>query len=186
MEDYQIVDLYWARSESAITETAAKYGRYCYSIAYGILRDDEDCKECVNDTWMSAWGAMPDQRPNRLPPFLGRITRNLSLKRWERKSAEKRGAGQVPLALDELGDCIPVEGDADRIADDIALTDALNKFLASLSEDKRKIFMRRYWYFSPVAQIAADYGISESRVKMTLLRCRNELKKFLEKEGVEP
>ena len=186
MEDTQIVDLYWARSETAITETADKYGRYCYSIAYGVLHDDGDSEECVNDTWMSAWGAMPDQRPAKLSPFLGRITRNLSLKRWERNSAKKRGAGQVPLALDELSDCIPTDGDAERIADDITLTDALNRFLASLDSDKRKIFMRRYWYFSPVAEIAADFGVSESRVKMTLLRCRKELKKHLEKEGVEP
>ncbi len=186
MEDTQIVDLYWARSEAAITETADKYGRYCYSIAYGVLHDDGESEECVNDTWMSAWGAMPDQRPSRLSAFLGRITRNLSLKRWERNSAKKRGAGQVTVALDELGDCVPSDGEADRIADDIALTDALNRFLASLDSDKRKIFMRRYWYFSPVAEIAADFGISESRVKMTLLRCRKELKKHLEKEGVEP
>ena len=186
MEDYQIVDLYWARSESAITETDAKYGRYCHSIAYGILRSDEDSKECVNDTWMSAWGAMPDQRPDRLSPFLGKITRNLSLKRWERNSAKKRGAGQVPVALDEIGDCIPADGPGDRIADDIALTDVLNRFLASLKPEKRKIFMRRYWYFSPVSEIARDFGISESKVKMTLLRCRSELKKILEKEGVGP
>ena len=185
MEDIQIVDLYWARSEAAITETAEKYGRYCYSIAYGVLHDDGDSEECVNDTWMCAWGAMPDQRPSKLSAFLGRITRNLSLKRWERNTAKKRGSGQVTVALDELRDCIPIDGDADRIADDIALTDTLNRFLASLDTDKRKIFMRRYWYFSPIAEIATDYGISESRVKMTLLRCRKELKNHLEKEGVE-
>ena len=184
MEDYQIVDLYWARSESAITESAAKYGRYCHSIAYGILRSDEDSNECVNDTWMSAWGAMPDQRPDKLSSFLGRITRNLSLKRWERNTAEKRGSGQVPAALDELAECVPADGGADRIADDIVLTDALNRFLASLIPEKRKIFMRRYWYCSTVSEIADDFGISESKVKMTLLRCRKELKKILEREGV--
>ena len=110
MEDNQIVDLYWARSEKAISETADKYGRYCYSIAYNILHSSEDSEECVNDTYLNAWNALPDRRPSNLPAFLGRITRNLSLKRREKYAAQKRGAGQVPLVLDELQDCIPLAG----------------------------------------------------------------------------
>ncbi len=184
MEDRQIVDLYWARSEKAISETAGKYGRYCYSIAYNILNNNEDSEECVNDTYMSAWNAMPDQRPNRLSAFLGRITRNLSLKRLEKRSAEKRGAGQVPLALDELQECVPAADSTDQIIDDIALADILNRFLASLSPEKRIIFMRRYWYFSPITEIATVFSISESKVKTSLFRSRNKLKLLLEKEGV--
>lgn len=185
MEDSVIVDLYWARSERAISETAAKYGRYCHSIAYNILWNKEDSEECVNDTYMSAWNAMPDQRPDKLPAFLGRITRNLSLKKREKYTAQKRGAGRVPLALDELRDSLPESDGTGRIADDIVIVDVLDRFLASLGTEKRIIFMRRYWYFCSVAQIASELGISESKVKMSLLRSRNELKEILEKEGVE-
>ncbi len=185
MEDNQIVDLYWARSEKAISETANKYGHYCYYIANNILHNKEDSEECVNDTYLNAWNAMPDQRPNKLPAFLGRITRNLSLQRWEKYTAGRRGAGQVPLALDELQDCIPETDNTDHIVDDLMLADLLNRFLASLTAEKRIIFMRRYWYFSPVAEIASDLAVSESKVKMSLLRSRNELKLLLMKEGIE-
>lgn len=184
MDDHQIVELYWARSEKAISETENKYGRYCYSIAYHVLYNNEDSEECVNDTWLSAWNSMPEQRPDRLMTFLGRITRNLALDRLRNDKAEKRGGGQVPLALHELEECIP-DNKMERTIDDFALADILNRFLASLNPEKRKIFMRRYWYLSPVAEIASDYGISESKVKMSLLRSRNELRVFLEKEGIQ-
>lgn len=104
MDDLQIIELYWARSESAIAETAHKYGPYCRSIAWHILHSEEDSEECVNDTYWKAWGAMPPQRPHQLRTFLGKITRNLSLNRYEKNGAEKRGAGQVPLALEECRD----------------------------------------------------------------------------------
>ena len=185
MKDDQIVDLYWARSEKAISETANKYGHYCYSIAYNILHSNEDSEECVNDTYLNAWNAMPDQRPSKLRAFLGRITRNLSLKRWEKYTAEKRGAGQVHLALDELQECIPATGGTDQIVDDIVLVDLFNRFLASMPTEKRRIFVRRYWYLSSVSEIAADFAVSESKVKMSLLRSRNELKQMFEKEGIE-
>ena len=184
MDDHQIVELYWARSEKAISETENKYGRYCYSIAYHVLHNNEDSEECVNDTWLSAWNSMPEQRPDRLTAFLGRITRNLALDRLRNDKAEKRGGGQVPVALHELEECIP-DNKMERIIDDSVLADILNRFLASLNPEKRKIFMRRYWYLSPVAEIASDYGISESKVKMSLLRSRNALKTLLEKEGVD-
>ena len=185
MEDNQIVDLYWARSENAISETADKYGRYCHYIAHNILHSDEDSEECVNDTYLNAWNAMPDQRPGRLAAFLGAITRNLALKRWERYNAEKRGSGQVMLALEELRECIPAADHEDQIVDDLVLADVFNRFLASLPQEKRRIFMRRYWYMSPVAEIAEDCSISESKVKMSLLRTRKQLKLFLEKEGID-
>ena len=128
---------------------------------------------------------MPDQRPSKLSTFLGKITRNLSLNRWELYNAGKRGSGQIPLALDELHECIPTSDCADQIVDDLALTEIFNRFLATLSKEKRMIFMRRYWYLSPIAEIAADHSISESKVKMSLLRSRNALKQVLAEEGID-
>lgn len=184
MEDKQIVDLYWARSEKAISETEIKYGRYCYYIAHNILHNHEDSEECVNDTYLKAWKAMPDQRPSKLSAFLGKITRNLSLNRWELYNAEKRGSGQIPLALDELHACIPSSDHVEQMVDDLALAEIFNRFLATLSKEKRVIFMRRYWYLSSIAEIAAEYSISESKVKMSLLRSRNALRRVLEEEGI--
>lgn len=185
MNDNQIMDLYWARSETAISETANKYGKYCHYIAYNILFNDEDSEECVNDTYLKAWGIIPPQRPNRLSTFLGKITRNLSLDRYKHNSREKRGNGQIPLALDELAECISATSSPDHILDDMVLVDCFNRFLAALPSETRKIFMRRYWFLSPIKEIAADFSISESKVKMTLLRARGELKQLLEKEGIE-
>ena len=184
MDDKQIVELYWARCENAIAETADKYGRYCRYIAYNILRNAEDSEECVNDTYMKAWGIIPPQRPNALSAFLGRITRNLSIDRYRRYTAEKRGAGQIALALEELEGSLSAADSVEQTVDGMALTELLNLFLESLSPESRKLFMRRYWYFSSIKEIAADCRMSESKVKMSLLRSRNELKCYLDKEGV--
>lgn len=185
MEDHQIIDLYWARSESALSETAGKYGKYCHYIAYGILHNDEDSEECVNDTYLRAWNSMPPHRPEKLSAFLGKIVRNLSLNRYELYTAEKRGGGQIALALDELEECIPAGSEVDLPVRENALVDAINRFLASMPAESRKLFMRRYWYFRSIKEIALEYGLSESKVKMTLLRARNSLKQFLEKEGID-
>ena len=184
MNDQKIVELYWARSEAAIDETAKKYGKYCHRIAYNILFDDEDSKECVNDTYLNAWESIPPHRPNPLATFLGKITRNLSLNRYQRKNAAKRGGGQLPLVLDELYECIPAPGSEDQIIDDLLLAELINRFLSELSPESRRIFMRRYWYMSPIAEIAKSYSITQSKVKMSLLRSRNALKELLIKEGV--
>lgn len=184
MDDKKILDLYWMRSETAISETANKYGRYCHFIAFNILRNDEDCQECVNDVYWKAWKTIPPQRPNRLSIFLGKITRNLSLNLYKKQNAGKRGNGQVPLALDELQECVPAGDSTEQALDGIFLTEILNQFLASLPAETRKIFMRRYWYLSSVQEIAEDFHIGESKVKMLLLRSRNKLKILLEKEGI--
>lgn len=184
MDDKQIVELYWARTEKAISETATKYGKYCYYIAFNILHSNEDSEECVNDTYMKAWGIMPPQRPNKLATFLGKITRNLSLDRYKLYSAEKRGSGQVPLAIEELHDCLPASDDMEQVTDDMVLIEIFNRFLSAMPTETRKIFMRRYWYLSSIKEIAGDYDFSESKIKMTLLRSRNELKQILEKEGI--
>ena len=184
MEDKKIVDLYWLRSESAISETASKYGKYCYIIAHNILYSIEDSEECVNDTYMRAWNSMPQHRPSVLKTFLGKITRNLALNRYKSLTAEKRNSGQMPLALEELQECIPGQDNTASIADDMALVEIFNRFLASLSAQQRKVFMRRYWYLSSIKEISTDYGIGESKGKMSLMRSRNELKALLETEGI--
>lgn len=185
MDDGQIVDLYWARAENAISETANKYGTYCRYIAYNILYSEEDSEECVNDAYLAAWNTIPPQRPNRLSTFLGKLTRNLALDRAKYNGREKRGGGQLPLALDELAGCVPSADDTLRAVDDMVLADCFDRFLAALPDQARKLFVRRYWHLSPVKELAADFGVSESKVKMTLLRARNELKRQLEKEGIE-
>ena len=127
---------------------------------------------------------MPTQRPNRLSAFIGKITRNLSLNCWEKNSAEKRGFGQVALALDELQECISSGDNTEQITNDLVVTNVLNEFVASLSTEKRIIFMRRYWYLNSIAEIAEGLSISESKVKMTLSRTRKELRKDFENEGI--
>ncbi len=184
MEDYQIIELYWSRLEQAITETARKYGRYCYSIAYGILHSNQDSEECVNDTYLRVWESIPPTRPERFPVFLGKITRNLSLDKCRYNCAEKRGSGQQPLVLEELQECIPSVNHVEQVIEQMALTELLNGFLESLSLDNRRIFMRRYWYFSEIREIATDLHMSESKVKMSLLRSRKRLKQLLKQEGV--
>lgn len=183
MEDEQIIELYFARSEEAIHETDRKYGRYCHTISYRILEDDEDAREIVNDTLLRAWNTIPPQHPSSLKTYVGMISRRLSLDRIDQKKAEKRGGGQVALALEELGDCVSGEYHGDDMNESVALTDALNRFLRTLTERARTIFVRRYWYMCSIAELAEAYSMKESRVGMLLLRTRQNLQKFLEKEG---
>lgn len=184
MDDSKIIELYWDRSEQAISETSKKYGRYCHYIAYNILHNDEDSEECVNDTYLRAWDSIPPQRPNKLQTFLGKITRNLSLNKWEKLSAEKRGAGQISVVLDELTECIPAEEDTTNTVENMVIRNVLDRFLDELPTDTRKMFVRRYFYMSPVKEIANEYGLSESKVTVTLFRTRKKLKTALEKEGI--
>ena len=184
MKDNQIIQLYFDRSEDAISQTAVKYGKYCHAIAYNILHNFEDSEECVNDTYWKAWGTIPPRRPKRLAAFLGKITRNLSLDMYRHYTADKRGNGELAIALDELDECVSSLGSMDNHADEMVLVNTLNRFLASLSAEHRNIFMRRYWYMSSIKEIATDYKLSESKVKMSLLRSRNRLKAVLEKEGI--
>ena len=184
MDDKQIVDLYWERSEIAISETAKKYGKYCNYIAFNILHDFEDSEECVNDTYMRAWNSMPDHRPSGLKTFLGKITRNLALNKYKSLTAEKRNFGKMPMVIEELHECLPAVDNTANIADEMMLVDIFNRFLAALPLEQRKIFMRRYWYLSSIKEIAIDYGMTESKIKMSLLRSRKELKEILEKEGI--
>ena len=181
MEDVKIVELFWARSQEAISQTKIKYGRLIYSICVRILRVDEDAAECENDTYLKAWDSMPPQRPDHLSAYLGKIARNLSLDRYEKEHAQKRGGTQIPLILDELEECIPSAPDSGL---PLELRDILNRFLGSQTERARILFIRRYWFGDSVKEIAEKYDLGESLVKMTLLRTRNALRALLEQEGV--
>ncbi len=183
MTDEKIIELYWQRSETAIAETDRAYGRYFRSVAYGILWDNEDAEETVNDVYLKAWNTIPPEHPKYLKAFLARITRQLSINRLEQNVAKKRGAGQYTLILDELAECIPDGNSTEDIADSIALRDTLNAFLRSLRPEMRRVFIRRYWHMQAISVIAGDCGMSESKVKSMLLRTRNRLKKYLIKEG---
>lgn len=183
MNDTEIVDLYWQRNSQAITETDKKYGGYCQSIAYRICRSAEDAEECVNDTWLRAWNAMPDKRPAALSPFLGRITRNCALSRLEARGRQKRGGGETALALDELEDCVAASGDVARQYETRELEQTINRFVESLRDDERRCFLARYWYLLPVAEIAKRLDFSESKVKSMLLRTRRKLHGYLTEEG---
>ena len=182
MTDDKIVALYWARSEDAIKETEKAYGSYCYYIAFHILHEKQDANETVNDTYLKAWQNMPPQKPNPLKAFLGRITRQLSINRLEKRNATKRG-GEYALSLDELENVI---GDNTQdMADQVALSEALTRFLYALPITQRRIFVRRYWYFESINEIASTFSISESKVKSMLMRLRKKLKQHLEQEGFE-
>lgn len=183
MDDNKIIALYFERSEDAIAESQAKYGKYCYKIAKNILTMHEDAEECVNDTWIKAWGAIPPQKPKRLSAFFGTITRNLALNRVESFFAEKRGGVILPI-LDELSEVLPSDGGEGPTVDAIVMKDAINSFLASLSPDVRKIFLQRYWYCRSVKDIARDFGSTENHVYVILHRTRKDFKTHLDKEGI--
>ncbi len=184
MEDRKIIELFNERSETAISETAEKYGKYCHVIAYNILYNEEDTQECVNDTYLKAWESIPPQIPNKLSAFLGKITRNLAISKYRYNNSKKRGGGQIPFALEELAECIPAANTTEQAVSDNLFTEILNRFLEELSLEKRKIFLQRYWYLCSITEIAEEFAISESKVKMILLRTRNKLKQVLEKEGI--
>ena len=177
MDDKEIIALYFARSEEAIGESEKKYGAYCRTIAGNILPNRADAEECVSDTWLRAWGAIPPSRPERLGAFLGRITRNLALDRLRSNKGAVR---------EELSECLTLGDPTAGMVDRVVLTAALDRFLAGLPQKKRKLFLRRYWYFSTVEELARDFSMSESGVKMTLLRLRRELRAQLKQEGIEP
>lgn len=183
MKDEEIVELFFSRSEKAIVETDKKYGCYCNSIAYNILNDMLDAEECVNDTYMHAWNAIPPTVPRILSAFLGRITRNLSLNRIKLKNTQKRGRGQYEYVYEELSNIIS-RNTVEEVYDERYLVELINKYLATLSIEKRRIFVGRYWYMDSISDIAGKLKISESKVKMTLHRIRKDLKTFLEKEGI--
>lgn len=186
MEDREIVSLYWRRDEQAIAESEKKYGPYCQAIAQSILEQPEDARECVNDTWLGAWNAMPPHRPSLLRTFLGKLTRRGAIDRFRRGAAQKRGGGELPLCLDELSECVRGSEDVERRLEREEMEELMEKFLRELPTSHRQIFLRRYWYLEPVRDIGKALGFTETKVASILSRGRKKLRETLEKEGYLP
>lgn len=183
MEDLQIVELYFARDEKAIEETDRRFGKLCYQIAYNVLGNREDASECVNDTYLSVWNTIPPVRPNHFPAFLCKIARNLSLKRLEYNTAEKRNP-KASISFAELETVIPDNRFRPDIADE-QIGRIISCFLREEKPDVRNVFLRRYWFFDSIQDISLRYGFTESKVKNMLYHSRNKLRAHLKKEGVE-
>ena len=200
MEDAQIIELYWARDERAITETDGKYGSYCRAIAHRIVHSAEDTEECVNDTYLHTWNAIPPTRPDILKLYLARITRNLSFNRYKALHAAKRGGGEIDAALDELSECVAAAGTRGAVLTGAStgdymdspqeqslvakeLTQCINDFVKSLPERDAGLFLRRYFYTEGVREIAAASGLTENNVSVILNRTRKKLKEHLAAEG---
>ena len=184
MEDTEIVELYWARNERAIEESNTKYGPLCRSIALRVLESAEDGEECVSDTWLRAWNAMPPRRPARLGAFLGKITRNLALDRWRREHAEKRYGGETAMALEELGEIVSGKSLEDEVQSR-ELDRALDGFLRGLAKRDRELFLRRYWGAETLESLAKQTGLSLSAVHRRLGKLRESLRDHLQKEGID-
>ena len=183
MDDLRIIEMYFERDEQAIKETATKYGKLCHSIAYNILNNHQDSEECVNDTYIGVWNAIPPTRPNNFMAFVCRIARNLSLKRLGTMTRQKRRPDTL-VSLDELAEILPDESIADEFSDE-DIGKAISDFLRNEKEDVRNVFIRKYYFFDSIGDIAKRYGFTESKVKNMLYHTRNKLKEYLIKEGVE-
>ena len=185
MEDAKIVQLYWDRNQEAIPVTADKYGSYCTTIANNILGNREDAEECVNDTYLKAWNSMPPHRPGVLSAFLGKIVRNLAFNQYKYNTAEKRGGSQTRVVLDEIAELV---SDADNVEQEIDRRDLIrwiDTFLGTISAKHRGIFVRRYWYFDSISDIASRFGMTENNVSVTLNRLRLKLHRYLLERGFE-
>lgn len=183
MDDLQIIDLYWKRSESAISETDRKYGKFCLGLAMNVLGSLEDAEESVSDTYFATWNALPPNRPAYLMAFLGKLTRRISIDRWRGLSAKKRGGGQTQLCLDELAECASTAPGIEEAAVSKEACAALNLFLDALPKEERTIFVRRYFLMDSIADIGKSFGYTEDKVRSMLHRTRKKLYTKLTKEG---
>lgn len=182
MEDAKIIELFFSRSEEAITETTLKYGKLCFSISGNILGNNEDSEECVNDTYLALWNCIPPQRPSNLMAFISKIVRNLSLKKLDYNLAKKRDSS-ITHSLSELEEILPDKAISNKFSDE-EIGRILSNFLKNEKADSRNVFIRKYWYFDSVEDISKRYKFSESKVKSMLFHTRNRLKKYLIKEGI--
>lgn len=182
MEDQDIVELYWRRDERALTETAARLDGYCLAIARSVLGDEEDARECVNDAYLAAWNAIPPHQPERLAPFVGKLTRRIAINALEKREAAKRGSGQGAAVLEELAECLPSGECVESRVEEAELEQALRRFVALLPLQTRQIFICRYWYMDSITDICQRFGWTESRTKTQLYRTRQKLRRYLEKE----
>ena len=181
--DSHIISLYEARDEQAIALTAARFGGCCYTVAYNVLANREDAEECVSDAYLAVWNAIPPAKPASLSGFLTRITRNLALDRYKSRHSDKRGGGQVPLALEELSEVVSGEEDIPADYARRELLEAISRFLAKCSPRDRGIFTDRYVRLDATPDLAVRYGVKEAQVLLILSRTRKKLKAYLEKEG---
>ncbi len=185
MDDNEIIELFFARDEGAIEAAGREYGAYCASIARNILGDQGAAEECVNDTWLKCWQSIPPQRPRSLKGYAGRIVRNLALSARRSENAQKRGGGQVQLALDELSEVVSGGETPEGALDRETFRGALDGFLAGLADRDRNLFLRRYWYLDSVEQLAKRFRMSRTHVTTTLHRLRQKLRVHLQQEGFE-
>lgn len=183
MEDQQIIELYFKRDESALTETAKKYGTFCLRIAMNVLSVREDAEECVNDTYHTAWNQIPPTKPDSFKAFLGRIVRNFSISKYRALHAKKRFNG-LEVMLSELNDCVPAAENIEQELEAKELTEYINTWLEGLTAEDRALFVRRYWYGDEVRNLAKRCGISAAQMSQKMLRLRRKLKAFLEEKGV--
>ena len=181
MDDRDIVSLYFERDEEAIAESQRTYGAYCHTVAMSILDNPSDAEECVNDTWVAAWGSIPPKKPAILRTYLGKLTRNIAINHLRKGKRQKRNAEFV-LSLHELSECIPAPDEED----DSRLCDLLDEFLASAEPLDRKLFVGRHWYNRSVPVLAQGYGLSPNAVSIRLSRMRERLRTFLEERGYDP
>ena len=183
MEDKEIIELFLNRADTAVSVVAEKYHSYCLHIAYRILENKEDAEECVNDTWLKVWKAIPPQKPDNLSAFLGKIIRNTALNCLRDKNRKCRSNGQLELALDELEECVAHVQSVEQELLEQELTNIMNRFLGTLSEMERNVFVCRYWYLDSISEIARCTEFGEGKIKSMLFRTRKKLKKYLEQEG---
>lgn len=184
MEDCDIIELYWQRDQGAIQATSDKYGGYLWNITWNILHCRGDAEECVNDTYLRTWNAIPPARPSAFRAWLGRIARNLSLDRWKQLRAQKRGGDTMEMLLGELDNCIPAPHGMEKTLEDQETAALISTFLRGLPRESRIMFLRRYWYGQDLEAIAAGLGCGQGKVKSSLFRTRKALRAYLEKEGV--
>lgn len=183
MEDSKILDLYFARDQQAVAETDRKYGAYCFTLANSILNNEQDAEEAVNDTYLKTWNAIPPHRPTVFRLFLAKITRNLSFTRWRKRSADKRGGGEMALVLEELSGCIAAPGSVEDNLNGKELAKAIRSFLDTLPPREQDIFLRRYFFVEESDAIARRYGMKPATVLRTLSRTRTKLRNYLMQEG---
>lgn len=184
MEDQEIINLYYDRSQQAIIETSSKYNAYCMHVAKAILGDAEDAKECVNDTWLKAWNTIPPQKPENLATYLGKIVRNTSIDCMRTQTRKQRGGCNRHVVFEELQECIVYRGNVECEVEGRELTEKINIFLGTLSTFERNVFVCRYWYLDSIRDIALAAQASESRIKSVLFRLRKKLRKYLTEEGM--
>ena len=183
MEDFEIIELYFKKDETAIKKTSEKYGAYCKAVAENILKNPEDSEECFSSALLSLWNSIPPEKPENLKMFLAKITRNIAINNLKAKFAEKRGGKEGFAAFDELSECVPTKNNVEESFDEKELEKTINNFVKNLPEKERNVFIRRYFFFENPKEIGERYGFSQNRVSVILHRTRKKLLEHLKKEG---